>query len=60
MKLNDNAVGVIIKGSNFEYVKAVRKPNSDCKISQEVWFIGKAKHFQKKDKEDNLKVVKEK
>jgi len=50
MKLNDNAVGVIIKGSDFEYVKAVRKPNIDCKISQEIWFSGKAKHFQNKNK----------
>lgn len=51
MNINKNAVGIIIKGSDFEYVKAVRKPNSDCRISQEVWFKGKAKHFQTKDKE---------
>ena len=48
MKINDNAIGIIIKGEDCEYVKAIRKPNADCKISQEVWFSGKAKHFQKK------------
>ena len=53
MKINKNAIGVILKGSDFEYIKAIRKPNSDCKISQEVWFKGKAKHFQKeKEGED--------
>jgi len=52
MNLNKNAVGIIIKGSDFEYIKAVRKPNSDCKISKEIWFIGKAKHFQKKKEKE--------
>jgi len=51
MKLNDNAVGIIIKGSDFEYVKAVRKPNTDCKISQEIWFKEKQSIFKRKRKE---------
>ena len=51
MKINENGIGIIIKGEDFEYVKAVRKPNTDCKISQEVWFSGKAKAFQTKKKE---------
>ena len=51
MKINNNAIGITIKGSDFEYVKAVRKPNTNCKISQEVWFSGKAKAFQTKKKE---------
>lgn len=51
MKINNNATGIILKGSDFEYVKAIRKPNTDCKISQEIWFSGKAKAFQTKKKE---------
>jgi len=51
MKINNNATGIILKGSDFEYVKAIRKPNSSCKISQEIWFSGKAKAFQTKKKE---------
>ena len=51
MKINDNAIGIIIKGEDCEYVKAIRKPNTNCKISQEVWFSGKAKAFQTKKKE---------
>lgn len=48
MKINDDAEGIHIKAKDFEYVKAVRTPNSDCKIIQEFWFKGKAKHLQKK------------
>ena len=48
MKINENGIGIILKGTDFEYVKAIRKPNSACRISQEIWFKGKVKHFQKK------------
>ena len=48
MNINNKAIGITLKGSDFEYVKAIRKPNSDCKISQEVWFSGKARAFQTK------------
>jgi len=52
MKINENGKGILIQGEDFQYIKAVRKPNSNCKISQEIWFSGKAKAFQTKKDED--------
>jgi len=53
MKINENlATGILLQGKDFVFIKAVRKPNADCKISQEIWFKGKAKHFQKKEQEE--------
>jgi hypothetical protein len=40
---------VHVVGNDFEFVRAIAKPNADTKITQEFWFKGKAKHFQKKE-----------
>ena len=51
MKINDNATGIIIKGDDYTYVKAVRKPESDCKITKEIWFKGTFESFKEVVKE---------
>ena len=49
MEINkEKAIGIKIVGEDFTYVKAVRKPDSDCKIVKEIWFKGSASRFQKK------------
>lgn len=48
MRINQElAKGVVIVGDDFEMVRAVRKPNADTRITQEVWFKGKAGKFKK-------------
>ena len=47
MKINNNAVGIILVGNGWEFIRAIRKPQSKCKITQEIWFKGKVKHLRK-------------
>ena len=48
MKINEKiAKGIMIVGENVTYVKAIRKPNVDCKTIQEVWFKGNVKDLEK-------------
>ena len=48
MKINKKlANGIHIVGDEFEYVKAVKKPNADTKITQEIWIKCKARKFQR-------------
>jgi hypothetical protein len=50
MRINkEKAIGIIIIGDDFEFIRAVRKPTKDCEIIKEVWFKGKAKHFKNKN-----------
>lgn len=47
MKLNKKlASGIHVATPEFEYIKAVKKPNADTKIIREWWFVGKAKHLK--------------
>jgi len=49
MKINSNlANGIKIVGGNYEYIKAVKKPNADTKITMEVWCKWKKNKQHKK------------
>jgi len=48
MEINKKiAKGIKVVGEDYEYIKAVSK-SPQIKITQEVWFKGKAKHFKTK------------
>ncbi len=55
MKINEEkANGIVISGDNIVYAKAIRKPNANTNIIQEMWFKGspqKAKELLNKMKE---------
>lgn len=38
---------IIVKEPEYEYIKAVRKPESNLKITKEFWFKGNKKSFDK-------------
>jgi len=59
MQINkQNAVGIKIVGKDFEYVKALRKPNANTNILAEWRFAGKAKDYKKiLNKKDKIKWV---
>ena len=45
MKINKKlADGLLISTKDFDYAKAVRKPNAETDILQEFWFIKKGKN----------------
>jgi len=48
MKINEKGVGIHIKGKNFEYIKAVSKPNAKTKFTHEVWVKCAAKDIKNK------------
>ena len=48
MKVNTEiANGIVISKDDFEYVRAVRKPNVNISIIQEFWFKGSVKDFRR-------------
>jgi len=59
MKINEEqANGIIITGDNLIYAKAIKKPNANTNIIQEMWFKGsprKAKELLSKMKEFQIK-----
>lgn len=58
MKINEEvAKGIIIAGDNIVYAKAIRKPNANTNIIQEMWFKGspqKAKELLNKLQEKEV------
>ena len=41
MEINENiANGIVITGDNIVYAKAIKKPNANTEIIQEIWFKG--------------------
>lgn len=41
MNINENiANGIVITGNNIVYAKAIKKPNANTEIIQEIWFKG--------------------
>ena len=57
MRINKElADGILVIGKDYQYVKAVKKPNANTNIIQEVWFKGKAKNFQSRTSKCNLEV----
>ena len=50
MKPNEElADGIKISNGDLEMVIAVRKPNINCKITQAIYFKGRAKDFKRKE-----------
>lgn len=52
MELNKKlAKGVHVVGDDYEFIKAVRRPNVNTKITHSFYFKGKASFFKKKKQE---------
>jgi len=49
MEINEKeATGIKFQDNGLEYIKAVKKPSSDLKITQEIWMSGKKEVIEKK------------